>query len=96
MLVMVTWHSGKVVHQREGTASALNAKGTAAGQQALVLAAWLQLADEAVITQGFARSTGSPPFGLLRDLLNEFGLAVEREDRRPLPPSLTRRSAKNW
>ena len=104
MPVMAIWHSGKVAHQREGTTSVLIAKDTAVGQQALVPTARLQLADEAVSTQGFARSTGSPPFGLLRDLLNEFGLAVEREDRRPLPPSLTsnhrvctlRRSAEIW
>ena len=96
MPVMAIWRSGKVAHQREGPTSILNARDTAVGQQALVPTARLQLVDEAVITQGFARSTDSPPFGLLRDLLNEFGLAVEREDRRPLPPSLTRRSAKNW
>ena len=79
MPVMAIWHSGKVAHQREGTTSILNAKDTAVGQQALVPTARLQLVaiDEAVITQGFARSTGSPPFGLLRDLLNEFGLAGE-------------------
>ena len=104
MPVMAIWRSGKVAHQREGPTSILNARDTAAGQQALVPTARLQLVDEAVSTQGFARSTGSPPFGLLRDLLNEFGLAVEREDRRPLPPSLTsnhrvctlRRSAEIW
>ena len=76
MPVMAIWHSGKVAHQREGTTSVLNAKDTAVGQQALVPTARLQLIDETVITQGFG-TTGSPPFGLLRDLLNEFGLAVE-------------------
>ena len=65
MLVMVIWHSGKVVHQQEGTTSILNVKDTTVGQQALVLTVWLQLVDTAVIMQGFARSTGSPPFGLL-------------------------------
>ena len=69
--------------------SILNVKDTTVGQQALVLTAQLQLVDEAVITQGFARSTDSPLFGLLRDLLNEFRLAVEQEDHQPLPPSLT-------
>ena len=83
MLVMVIWHSGKVAHQREGTTSILNVKDTAAGQQALVLAVWLQLAGKAVITQGFTRSTDSPPFGLLRDLLNEFRLASCRTRRPP-------------
>ena len=69
--------------------SALIAKDTTVGQQALVPTARLKLVDEAVIAQGFAGSTDGPPFGLLRDLLNEFRLAIEREDRQPLPPSLT-------
>ena len=72
MPVMVIWHSGKAVHQQEGTMSVLNVKDTAVGQQALVLTAQLQLVDEAVITQGFARSTGSPLFGLLQDLLQSM------------------------